>query len=263
VKVSGVYTLTPAPFSKAEGNNQRFPIIKTRYIWLAAMMFLPMSFCHAVEEWKEVKRDAENGIVVYTRKLDSGDTEFKGITHVKSSLSGCVALMRDVDAMPQWVHRTIMAKVLYRVSDTEVYAYNISRTERPLNDRDVIVHTVLGQDPDTLAITIRGKGLEQYGGESWYDYKANEHQYVRMPKVESFWRFEPQGEGMVEVTFQGYGDPGGNVSNPFFKWFLSFVVWESPYETLKNMRGIIGRPEYQNARFHFIKEPAANNGGHE
>ena len=219
------------------------------------LLLLPFNFSQAADAWKEAYRDTEHDVVVYTRKLDSGDTEFKGITHVKSSLSGCVALIRDVDAMPEWVDRTIMAKVLHWVSDTEVYAYNVSRTDWPLADRDAIVHTVLEQDPDTLTVTIKGEGLKEYHGETLYNYKAHEDKYVRMTKVESFWRFEPQDDGMVEVTFQGYGDPGGHISAPVFKWFLGFVVWESPYETLKSMQQIIGRSQYQTAQFKFVKEP--------
>ena len=140
------------------------------------------------------------------------------------------------------------------VSDKEVYAYNVSRLEWPLSDRDAIVHTVLDQDPVTLSVTIKGKGIQQYDGETLFDYKSVEHRYVRMAKVESFWRFEPQANGIIEVTFQGYGDPGGNISTPFFKWFLGMVVWESPYETLKKMRGIIGRDKYQAKHFDFIED---------
>lgn len=225
------------------------------FVWMLILLLLPFNFSRAAGEWKEAYRDSDHDVIVYTRKLDSGDTEFKGITHIKSSLSGCVALIRDVDAMPEWVDRTIMAKVLHWVSDTEVYAYNVSRVDWPLTDRDAIVHTVLEQDPDTLTVNIKGEGLKEYHGETLYNYKAHEDKYVRMTKVESFWRFEPQDDGMVEVTFQGYGDPGGAISGRVFKWFLGFVVWESPYKTLKNMQQIIGRSQYQTARFEFIKEP--------
>lgn len=224
---------------------------------LAGLALLLFSFSvQAVDDWKTAIRDTENDVVVYQRKLPSGDTEFKGITHVKSSLSACVALMRDVNAMPEWVDRTVMAKVLHWVSDKEVYAYNVTRLEWPLGNRDAIVHTKLEQDPESLAVTITGKGIQQYDGETLYDYKFNEHKYVRMSKVESYWRFVPQENGMVEVTFQGYGDPGGKISSGFFKWFLSLVVWESPYETLKKMRQVIVHSKYQNARFDFIKDVA-------
>lgn len=227
---------------------------KLRSIFIYLILLFPFGIAQAIDEWKTAIRDNDSDVVVYHRTLASGDTEFKGITHVKSSLSACVALLRDVDAMPEWVHRTMMAKVLHWVSDTEVYAYNISRTEWPLKTRDAIVHSVLEQDPDSLAVTIKGNSIMSYDGDTLYDYKSNEAQYIRMTKVESFWRFVPQGNGMIEVTFQGYGDPGGNISSPFFKWFLGLVVWESPYETLKKMHEIIGRSKYQTAQFDFIKE---------
>ena len=227
-------------------------------VWTLALLLPPFDVSYAASAWQAAKQDREHDVVVYTRKLDNGDTEFKGITHVRSSLSGCVALLRDVDTMPKWVDRTVMAKVLHRVSDTEVFAYNVTRMDTPFTDRDAIVHSVLQQDPDTFVVTIKGEGLQEYQGATMYDYKSNEHNYVRIAKVESSWRFAPQDKGMVEVTFQGSGDPGGNMSNPVFKWFIGFAIWRSPYETLKNMHNLIGNKKYQNATLPFIKEPSGD-----
>jgi hypothetical protein len=221
-------------------------------VWLGCFLLLFFGRANAGEKWREAVRDVENDVVVYQRRLSSGYVEFKGITHVKSTLSGCVALIRDVEAMPEWVDRTIKAKVLKWVSDTEVYAYNISRAEWPFQNRDAIVHTLLTQDPDTLTITIKGTGIPDYSGETLYNYKAKENDFVRMKRVESSWRFVPQFDRIVEVTFQGYGDPGGNASVPLLRWLVGLVVWESPYKTLKNMRKIIGRNKYQSAKFDFI-----------
>jgi len=209
----------------------------------------------AEEDWREVKHDADNDVVVYLRKLPNGYTEFKGVTHVKSSLAACIALLRDVDSMPEWVDRTLKAKIIDRVSDTEVYAYNVSRMPWPFKSRDAIVHTILEQHPDTLTITINGTSVDKYEGPTEYDYTAEEHRYVRLAHVKSFWRFAPRGNGIVEVTFQGYGDPGGNTSAPLFRWLIGKLIWQSPYRTLHNLRQVIGRDEYQSASFDFIMEP--------
>jgi hypothetical protein len=230
------------------------------YVWMLALLFLPSAASHAAGAWQVAKQDREHDVVVYTRKLDNGDSEFKGITHVKSSLSGCVALLRDVDAMPKWVDRTVMAKVLHWVSDIDVYAYNVTHMDVPFTDRDAIVHSVLQQDPDTLVVTIKGEGLQAYQGKTLYNYKSNEHSYVRMVKVESFWRFVPQDKGRVEVTFQGSGDPGGNISNPVFKWFIGFAIWTSPYETLKKCTISSAKVNIKTPRLRLSKNPTATIG---
>ena len=208
----------------------------------------------AATEWQEVIHDKENDIIVYQRRLDSGLPEFKGITHIDSTLHGCVALIRDVDSMPEWVSRTIMAKVLRRISDTEVIAYHVSRVEWPFRNRDAIVHTRLEQDPKTLAITIRGQSLSNYDGPSDFDFHAIEKQYHRMSDIRSSWTFIPKPDGRIEVIFQGAGNPGGHTSMRLIRWIMKLVVSESPYQTLKNMRQIIGRSKYQQARFDFVTD---------
>ena len=203
--------------------------------------------------WEQIISDKKNNVTMYKRTLPNGYTEFKGVTEVISTLSGCVALMRDVKAMPQWVDRTTQAVVLNWVSETEVYAYNVSRLEWPLKNRDAIVHIFVAQNPETLAVTIRGSGVDKYSGPTQFNYKKNDDRYVRMKVIESEWQFIPAPDGKVKVIFTGYGDPGGNASAPLFQWLINRLAWEAPYKTLKSMHGIIGRDQYQNAQFDFIQ----------
>jgi hypothetical protein len=86
--------------------------------------------------------------------------------------------------------------------------------------------------------------------------RRGDERYVRMPVVESFWRFTPLGDGVVEIEFQGYGDPGGNLSYGPLKWFAQHAIWEAPYRTLLGMRAAIGDAAYQSASFRYVVEPA-------
>jgi hypothetical protein len=75
-----------------------------------------------------------------------------------------------------------------------------------------------------------------------------------MQIVESSWTFTPLGAGTVEVVFQGFGDPGGNLSAGLLAWFVQLSISEAPYNTLLQMRRILPRPEYQSAKYGFIRE---------
>jgi hypothetical protein len=79
--------------------------------------------------------------------------------------------------------------------------------------------------------------------------------YVLIQKLKSHWIFRPQANGMVEVEFQGYGNPGGNLSKYIPQRLLRIFVLEAPYNTLKGMRKIIRNTKYQSSRFSFIREP--------
>jgi hypothetical protein len=55
---------------------------------------LPHARVKAAGDWELVKQDEGNDIVVYYRTLVSGNVEFRGITHLRTSLSSFIALLK-------------------------------------------------------------------------------------------------------------------------------------------------------------------------
>ncbi|VAX28375.1 hypothetical protein MNBD_NITROSPIRAE01-568 [hydrothermal vent metagenome] len=211
--------------------------------FLSLPLFPTTSF--AEDTWT-LKKD-ENGIKVYYRERADGYTEFRGITIIRSSLSSFVALFQDLKTMPTWVDRTISAVNLKQVSDTEAYVHIINDMPWPFKDREVVIHTIIEQDPLNLSVNIRGTD-----DKNQVPLKSD---YVRTHKVKSHWLFSPLQDGTVEVLFQGYGDAGGNMSSKLLHWFVNLALWESPYNTLQGMRAIIHQEKYQHQTFPFIQEP--------
>jgi ribosome-associated toxin RatA of RatAB toxin-antitoxin module len=214
---------------------------------------------HSVDDtWLLKIDDRENDIVLHYRKTADGLTEFRGVTHIKSSLSGFVALFRDVDAMPRWVDHAHKATNLKQVSDTEVYAHIVTRMPFPFTYRHSIVHTFISQDPLTGEVVINGRDAEEGYllnlSPEKQEFLAEQNKYVLIRNLKSHWAFRPQADGMVEVEFQGYGNPGGIISKIIPQGLLRMFIWEAPYNTLKGMREIVGETEYQTRRFSFIRE---------
>ena len=87
------------------------------------------------------------------------------------------------------------------------------------------------------------------------DYLPETKGYIRMPVIESLWRFTPRGDGRVQVEFSGYADPGGRLSSGLLSTFQSKLVWQSPYYSLRALLEVIDDPRYQNATFPFVREP--------
>ena len=48
------------------------------------------------DNWQVVKEDKENNIIIYYRKLETGNTEFKGVTYIHSSLNNFVSLIESL-----------------------------------------------------------------------------------------------------------------------------------------------------------------------
>lgn len=209
------------------------------------------------QTWQKVHEDQQNNIQVYKRETPQGYVEFRAQTEVSASLSACVALLRDVKVMPNWVDRTADARVLKWISDKEAYAWHVSKLGWPFRRRDAVIHSVLQQDSDSLEILIRGSAIAEYPGTLPEEIRRKSRKYVRMPVVESSWRFSPLPEGKVAVSFQGYGDPGGNTSSAFFRWLIGKLAWESPYKTLKNFQEYVQKEKYQQAKLEFIQNREA------
>lgn len=213
---------------------------------LLALALLCLPWVCAASDWELKVDDREADIRIFSRVNERGYAEFRGVTKVKSSLSAFVALFKDLERMPEWAYRILRAERLKVISETESYAYTVNSLPVPLYDRDVIVHSTITQDARTLQVTFRGSGSP--------DFAPRDERYVRMPVVESSWTFAPLADGMVEVVFQGYGDPGGALSSGLLAWFVRLSISEAPYHTMLHMKKFVSRPEYQSARYSFIRE---------
>ena len=215
-----------------------------RFAALLSVLLVPL-LC-AASDWQLKVADKEAGIEVFSRVNEQGYPEFKSVTRVQSRLSGFVALFKDLERMPEWAFRVRKAERLKVISETESYVHIVNSLPLPLYDRDVIVHSTITQDARTLQLTFRGSGVP--------DIAPPNERYVRMPVVESSWTFTPLADGMVEVVFQGHGDPGGSLSSVFLAWFVRISISEAPHQTMLNMKKFVARPEYQAARYSFIRE---------
>jgi len=224
-------------------------------IALTILLLLSSSFLHGSMNggnWVLVKEDKSNDIVVYYRTLESGNVEFRGITHLRTSLSSFIALLKDFETLPEWAYRTDKVVTLRQTSNTEAYVYTIHPMPWPFMPRDSVLLSHIDQNPQTFVVTVKGRAVP--------DYIPLNDDYVRISSGESFWQLTPIGEDNIEVVFQGYGEPGGSLSesafaSAIFHSLVKMYLWKLPYKTLKRMRHHIQNEKYRKKKFYFIKEP--------
>jgi hypothetical protein len=227
----------------------------SKSIVFAIVLLFASSVLHARTEagdWELAKKDEGNDIVVYYRTLESGNVEFRGITHLRTSLSSFIALLKDFETLPEWAYRTDKVVTLKQNSNTEAYVYTIHPMPWPFMPRDSVLLSHIDQNPQTFVVTVKGRAVP--------DYIPLNEDYVRISSGESFWQLTPIGEDTIEVVFQGYGEPGGSLSesvftSAIFRSLVKMYLWKLPYKTLKRMRHHIQNEKYQKKRFNFIKEP--------
>lgn len=219
-------------------------------VGFAAVILACAPSAYAAEEWTLRREDPTLDVVVHDRETPEGYREFRGVTYLRSRLSGFVALFRDTERMPEWLYRAEHVATLREVSPTETYAYTQIRMPWPFRDRDSVVHVVLTQDPDTLELTLRASAVP--------DYQPEAKGFIRMPVIESSWRFTPMPDGRTRVEFAGFADPGGRLSSGLLGTFQSKLVWQSPYNSLRDLHAVIGDAQYQAAEYAHILEPTAD-----
>ena len=208
---------------------------------VSVLYFITFIIPNMVSAWELAKK--QNEITVYTRHVKGSNfKEYKAVANIKASLSSMVAIVDDVEAYPSWIHTCKEGKLLKRINEKETYNYTINDAPWPVRDRDAAVHNKISQNPEDRVIIIEIRGISRYIPE-----KTG---LQRVKKIDGFWRFTPLGNDTVEVVYQVHSEPGGNLPS----WLVNSIVVAQPFYTLVNMKKVLTRPKYRQAKYWFIKE---------
>ena len=191
--------------------------------------------------WKLKKQ--QDGISVYSREVaGSRFKEIKVTVNIQTSLSGIIALFKDVPAYPLWVYLCEKPETVKQGSETEDYYYSETAAPWPVSNRDVVVYSRIRQDPDTKVVTSKSKNVTGIVPEK--------KGIVRIPMLKSLWTLIPKGNGRVDVSYELIVDPGGWIP----AWLVNMTMAVGPYNTILNMREELKKEKYQSAKYTCIKE---------
>ncbi len=187
----------------------------------------------------------KDGIEVYLRYLPGSNyKEFKGVMYVSGArLSSMVAAFDDTPSYPKWMHNCIEAKLLKQYNARERYTYTVTHAPFPATDRDLVVYSLLSQNPKDLTVTIDITGKS--------DYISPIKNRVRIPRMNAKWTFKPIEPGVIMVVYQTANDPGGWL--PIGLINLSMI--DLPFYTMLKFKGIVKETKYASARVPVIREP--------
>jgi len=207
---------------------------------LFAALFTPsFLFAQNTDGW--VFKNEKEGVKVYYRKT-SDVYELKLITSLKVSLSGLVTLLSEVENYPKWGYKVTESRELKKISAQETYYYSRLDFPWPLDDRDIVVHSKMVQDPVTRRVTATSKAMP--------DYLASNKGVVRMRNAHTTWTLLPGPGGWTYVEYYIYSDPGGSLPD----WLVNMALDVGPRETIKNIRGFVQQEKYRNAKLAHLKD---------
>ena len=195
------------------------------YYWV--MVFFSMLFLSPKDiysqPWNLVKES--DGIKIYTRnELNSHLKSFRGEITFKADIKKVNLLIGDADNIEWWVKDIGYVKVLDFRKDEFVQYYLIYKVPWPLTDRDVAVDGRISYDSLTGARVVFIKPFPKAVAEN--------PDLVRIENFWEKWTIKPMGKGNIQVIFEGFVDPNGNV--PY--WLYNMVVTETPLKVLQNLR---------------------------
>lgn len=208
--------------------------------WLVILTSLsPFSLAAQNNPWKF--RHDHNGIQVYTRKdSTTGILEMKLRTEVKASLRAVVALASDIPNLKNWAYRLKESYIVKSISETEGYLYMRTDFPLPFSDRDMVVHYVMKQDPQTKQVTSVSK--------SAYSMVPEKEGIVRIKTIETKWTYTPLPNGMIRLEYQLKSDPGGSIP----KWLINLAADDGPVKSILGLKQQLGK--YDKALVSFLRE---------
>ncbi len=181
--------------------------------------------------WRFVKET--NGIKVYFRSIENSNlNEVRIQTTFTSNLSAIVEGLKDVKAYAQWVYKAANSYTVKEFSDFEMEYYNRIDFPFPLDDRDIVIHSIIQQDPQTKVVTSISYAKPLVLPEN--------KNMVRIKNFNSKWTFTPK-NNIIYGVYTFSSDPGGNIP----AWLVNLSLDEGPIKTIKAFKKQLSSEKYK------------------
>lgn len=191
------------------------------------------------EQWELVKE--KDGIEIFTRtNTISSFKEFKATMEIQAGVNDFLAVLYDVEGLPDWGYSVKEAKLLERSDDLSQTYYAVAKAPWPYKDRDGIYLNRMNWNSEAKELRVDIDLLEQ-------DFES-ENEYVRMDGF-GYWQIKEVQGGMLQIVFQMQMDPGGSIK----AWMANMFVTDSPYHTMNGLRKIIQKEKYQGKDYEFLQ----------
>ena len=207
---------------------------------ITLLLCLRSTGVNAQDKWQlEMEED---GIKVFTTNTDNSC--FKSIKvecTINASQSQLVAFLLDIEKQPEWVYNNKSSKFIKKVKDNELVFYSEVNVPWPCNNRDYIAHFSINQ------VSLEQMSIDSHAEPDFLPQKKG---LIRVKSSVSHWDIKTVSNNLLSIVYTVQFDPGGSVP----AWLTNMFVAKGPYQTFRKLRTSVNNPQYQNARFDFIKE---------
>ncbi|MBE0638949.1 MAG: hypothetical protein IH598_10550 [Bacteroidales bacterium] len=183
----------------------------------------------------------KDGVEIFTKKSqNSAFKSFKAQMTAPGTVESFVAVLQDIDALPEWGYSIKGARLLARTGDTIQVYWAEASVPFPFSNRDGIYLNKFRWNRKASQLKVDIDLLPEYLEP--YD------KLVRV-KGNGEWQVKVLGDGNLELTFSMEVDPGGSIP----AWLVNTFIEDTPYVTMISIREMMKKARYQGKKFDFIK----------
>ncbi len=173
-------------------------------------------------QWEHGK--SSEGIIVWTSKIENSSFKaYKLEGTLDASLKSTLALLTDLEKMPEWYDRVSKLKILDQISPNEAKYYLEIGLPWPVRDRYAIAQCKFNIVHDKKAV------LDVWLVDEDIEEKTRN---VKMSQLSSQWILEEKTPGITTIIQTGHMDPAGSIP----AWLTNRGITESPMKSMKEMR---------------------------
>lgn len=198
---------------------------------LLGLLLLPTLTLATTGDWQPRQLAKERtGINTFVRQVPNHTLHaFKGTTEVPHPVHHLLAVMADIQRMPDWVFQCHTAALLPQFGDDAAYVH--IKGIWPVSDRDAVTRTQLVRAANGALILHTRQATD-------IDYPTDA---VRIPLIDNRFIFEPLADGWTRIIFETQVDPGGKIPG----WLANLVATRAPVVTLEGLHRMLQEPQYQ------------------
>lgn len=212
---------------------------------LAAFLLLPGFIAGSEHDWQQV-RD-EDGIKVYLKKYWSDEVKsFRGEVLINTSLDSLLAVILDINACSDWVHRCKNPLLLLRKAFSEGYHYQVHKLPFPARNREFIFHSTITRSLKTSSVSIHMNVVPEFCAQNTSTTCSliGNTSLLRVKHSHGHYLLEPLQDSLTRVTWTHHTNPEGNLP----VWLINRLIREMPFQTLQGLRKKVFEDKYQKAK---------------
>ena len=194
----------------------------------------------AQKDWKLAKQKED--IKIYTSSVPNSNVKaIKVECEFKAKASELVALLLDVETSADWVYHTKSAKLIKRVSPSELYYYSEVSVPWPVENRDFVAHLTVTQHPASKLVTVDGPAVS--------GFVPVKKGIVRIAHSTGKWSILPVANNRIKVEYTLHVDPGGSLPT----WLVNLFATDGPLHIFKQLKLQLQKSEYKDVELSFIR----------